>query len=107
MNCPLPAGSGMKEIGGAVLDKLLPVAAKFRPDLVMISAGFDSRVGDPLGRFQLTDADFASLTKHLMQFADAYCGGRVVSVLEGGYNLGGLASAVKTHLETLMDHPPA
>ena len=90
-----------------MLDKLLPVAAKFQPDLVMISAGFDSRVGDPLGRFQLTDADFASLTKHLMHFADSYCGGRIVSVLEGGYNLGGLASAVKAHLEALMDHPPA
>lgn len=107
MNCPLPAGSGMKEIGSAVLDKLLPVAAKFRPDLVMISAGFDSRAGDPLGRFQLTDADFASLTKHLMDFAHSYCGGRIVSVLEGGYNLGGLASGVKAHLETLMDHSPA
>ncbi|MFZ4766986.1 MAG: histone deacetylase [Roseimicrobium sp.] len=102
MNCPLPAGSGMKEIGSAVLDRLLPVAAKFKPDLVMISAGFDSRVGDPLGRFQLTDEDFAGLTKHLMDFADSYCEGRLVSVLEGGYNLGGLASAVKAHVETLV-----
>lgn len=104
MNCPLPSGAGMKEIGGALLDKLLPVAAKFTPDLVMISAGFDSRVGDPLGRFQLTDENFAELTRQLMRFADSYCEGRIVSVLEGGYNLGGLASAVKTHVETLMEH---
>jgi acetoin utilization deacetylase AcuC-like enzyme len=91
----------MKEIGGAYLDRLLPAAAKFKPDLVMISAGFDSRAGDPLGRFQLADADFAALTKHFMAFADSSCEGRLVSVLEGGYNLGGLASAVKTHVETL------
>jgi acetoin utilization deacetylase AcuC-like enzyme len=107
MNFPLPGGSGMKEIGGAFLDHLLPAAAKFKPDLVMISAGFDSRAGDPLGRFQLTDEDFAALTRHLMAFAAANCGGRLVSVLEGGYNLGGLASSVKTHVETLMDHAAA
>jgi acetoin utilization deacetylase AcuC-like enzyme len=107
MNFPLPSGSGMKEIGGAFLDRLLPAAAKFKPDLVMISAGFDSRAGDPLGRFQLTDEDFAALTKHLLAFADSHCGGRLVSVLEGGYNLGGLASAVKTHVETLVDHAAA
>ena len=83
------------------------MSALEKADLVMISAGFDSRVGDPLGRFQLTDADFASLTKHLMQFADSECEGRIVSVLEGGYNLGGLASAVKSHVETLMDHAGA
>lgn len=103
MNLPFAGGAGLKEIGGAFLDRLLPAAAKFKPDLVMISAGFDSRVGDPLGRFTLTDADFATLTKHLMEFADSYCEGRLVSVLEGGYNLGGLSSAVKTHVETLME----
>jgi acetoin utilization deacetylase AcuC-like enzyme len=104
MNFPLAEGAGVKEIGGAILDRLLPAASKFKPDLVMISAGFDSRLGDPLGRFQLTDADFVALTKHLMSFADSYCEGRVVSVLEGGYNLGGLASAVKAHVAALMDH---
>jgi acetoin utilization deacetylase AcuC-like enzyme len=107
MNFPLPAGSGMKEIGGAIVDRLLPAASKFKPDLVMISAGFDSRMGDPLGRLQLTDDDFVSLTKHLMSFADSHCEGRIVSVLEGGYNLGGLASAVKSHVGALMDHPSA
>jgi acetoin utilization deacetylase AcuC-like enzyme len=102
MNFPLPGGSGIQQIGGAFVDRLLPAAEKFKPDLVMISAGFDSRINDPLGRFQLTDSDFAQLTKHLMDFADRNCNGRIVSVLEGGYNLGGLASAVKTHVETLM-----
>ena len=104
MNFPLPEGAGIKEIGGVFLDRLLPVAAKFKPDLVMISAGFDSRINDPLGRFQLTDENFAALTKHLMDFASSYCEGRLVSVLEGGYNLGGLSSAVKAHVETLLEH---
>ena len=62
LNCPFPAGSGRKEILGAFQEKLLPAAEKFRPELVLISAGFDSRVGDPLGGFTLTDPDFADLT---------------------------------------------
>lgn len=102
INSPLPAGSGMKEIGAAFMDRLIPAAQKFKPDLVMISAGFDSRKGDPLGHFQLTDPDFAVLTKWLMQFADETCGGRIVSVLEGGYNVAGLAAGVSTHLRALM-----
>lgn len=101
INAPLPGGSGMKEIRGFLLDRVLPVAAKFKPDLVMISAGFDSRVDDPLGRFTLTDEDFSALTKELVEFAGLYCGGRVVSVLEGGYNVEGLASAVVAHVEAL------
>ena len=62
MNFPFPAGSGRAEILGAVENSLLPAMEKFRPDLVLISAGFDSRIGDPLGRFTLTDEDFADLT---------------------------------------------
>ncbi len=102
MNAPFPGGAGMKEIGGFVLDRLLPAAAKFKPDLIMISAGFDSRVDDPLGRFKLTDDDFANLTKELMKFADSECEGRIVSVMEGGYNLKGLASAVQAHVTALV-----
>ncbi|TLD70593.1 histone deacetylase [Phragmitibacter flavus] len=101
MNAPLPGGSGMKQIGAILRDQVLPVAAKFKPDLVMISAGFDSRVDDPLGRFTLTDEDFAELTRELMGFADSYCDGRVVSVLEGGYNVEGLTSAVVAHVGAL------
>ena len=66
---------------------------RFRPGLVLISAGFDSRIGDLLGRFTLTDGDFADLTRAVMEIADRHAGGRVVSVLEGGYTLSGLASA--------------
>lgn len=101
MNFPLPAGTCMKQIREAFETKLLPAIAAFKPDLIMISAGFDSRVDDPLGQFKLTDDDFASLTKLLMQAADEHCQGRLVSVLEGGYNLSGLASAVTSHVGAL------
>jgi acetoin utilization deacetylase AcuC-like enzyme len=106
MNFPFPAGSGRKEILGAVENSLAPAAERFRPDLVVISAGFDSRVGDPLGRFTLTDRDFADLTRAVMEIAARHAGGRVVSVLEGGYNLDGLASASAAHVEALMEPRP-
>jgi acetoin utilization deacetylase AcuC-like enzyme len=103
INCPLPAGTGRKDIFAAFTDKLLPAAAKFKPEMVFISAGFDSREGDPLGQFRLADADFADLTKIMLQVAKDHAGGRLVSVLEGGYNLEGLASAATAHVRALCD----
>ncbi|HLI86806.1 MAG TPA: histone deacetylase [Bryobacteraceae bacterium] len=102
MNFPFPAGSGRKEILGAVENSLLPAARKFRPDLVMISAGFDSRIDDLLGAFTLTDRDFTDLTRAVMAIAEEHAGGRLVSVLEGGYNLAGLGSAAAAHVEALL-----
>ena len=104
MNRPFPAGSGRAEILGAVQGSLLPAAERFQPDLVLISAGFDSRAGDPLGRFTLTDRDFADLTRTAIEIADRYACGRVVSVLEGGYNLAGLARAAAAHVEALLEN---
>jgi len=101
MNCPFPAGAGRHEILGAFQDKLISAAAYVRPELVLISAGFDSRAGDPLGQFQLTDADFRDLTNVMLEIADKHAGGRLVSLLEGGYNLTGLASAVHAHVSAL------
>jgi len=101
MNCPLPAGSGRDAIFGAVRDSLMPAMERFRPELVLISAGFDSRIGDHLGRFTLTDDDFVDLTRAVMEIADRSAAGRVVSVLEGGYNLEGLAAAAAAHVKTL------
>jgi acetoin utilization deacetylase AcuC-like enzyme len=101
MNFPFPAGSGRKEILGAVENALAPAAERFRPDLLLISAGFDSRIGDLLGRFTLTDRDFADLTQAVMGIAERHAGGRVVSMLEGGYSLDGLASAAAAHVEAL------
>ncbi|MBS1854299.1 MAG: histone deacetylase [Acidobacteria bacterium] len=98
MNVPLPAGSGREEILGAVEQALIPAAEEFRPELVLISAGFDSRDGDLLGRFTLSDEDFADLTAAVMGIADRWAGGRVVSMLEGGYSLEGLGSAAAAHV---------
>ena len=103
LNCPLPAGSGGAEIFSAFQDRLLPALRKFRPELILLSAGFDSRAGDPLGQFLLTDADFHDLTHLLRDAAAELCHERLVSVLEGGYHPAGLASAVKTHVTALLE----
>jgi acetoin utilization deacetylase AcuC-like enzyme len=100
-NRPFPAGAGRAEILGAFREVLVPAAERFEPQLVMISAGFDSRIGDPLGGFKLTDQDFADLTGVVLEIAGRHAGGRVVSVLEGGYNLEGLASASAAHVRRL------
>jgi acetoin utilization deacetylase AcuC-like enzyme len=102
LNCPLPAGSGREQILGAFHELLVPAAETFQPDLVMISAGFDSRAGDPLGNFFLTDQDFFDLTQLMMEVADRHADGRVVSVLEGGYNLPGLTAGVNAHARALL-----
>jgi acetoin utilization deacetylase AcuC-like enzyme len=104
INCPFPAGAGRDEILGAFEDRLVPAMEMFKPDLILISAGFDSRIGDPLGDFTLTDHDFADLTHLMMQLADKHCHGRLISFLEGGYNLRGLAKAAAAHVSTLADH---
>ena len=102
INCPFPAGSGRKEIVGAFRERLLPAAERFKPELVLVSAGFDSRIGDPLGAFTLTDEDFAELTGIVREIAAEHAGGRLVSTLEGGYSLSGLASAAASHVRALM-----
>jgi len=101
VNNPFPAGAGRKEILGAFREGLVPAAERFKPQLVMISAGFDSRAGDPLGRFTLTDQDFGGLTDVVVGIARQHASGRVVSVLEGGYSLEGLPLAVTSHLTRL------
>lgn len=101
LNIPLSAGSGMGEIGKAFRGPFTEKMKDFKPDLVIISAGFDSRQGDPLGDFTLTDSDFVDLTKILLDMAGEFADGRLVSVLEGGYNQAGLAKAVRHHVEAL------
>ena len=102
MNRPFPAGAGDDEVIGAFTDDLLPAARAFRPDLVLVSAGFDSRIGDLLGGFRMTDDGFRTLTRVMLEIADVAAGGRLVSVLEGGYSLAGLASAAHAHVEELV-----
>ena len=101
VNQPFPAGSGRNDIVVAFRTRLVPAAEQFKPQLVMISAGFDSRARDPLGQFTLADSDFSELTALVVEIARQHAGGRVVSVLEGGYSLDGLARAVDAHLSTL------
>jgi len=101
MNCPFPAGTGREDILPVYRHNLAHAADGFKPDLIMLSAGFDSRVADPLGRFTLSDSDFVELTEIVLEIADKYTGGRLVSVLEGGYNLDGLGSAAASHVKAL------
>ncbi len=101
LNVPLPAGTTIEPLRTAFRDAFLPAMDRFRPDLLILSAGFDARQGDPLGGFLLRDEDFAELTGVLGDLADRSCGGRLLSVLEGGYHLGGLAAAVDAHLAVL------
>ncbi len=102
INCPFPAGSGGREIIHAFRTILLPAAEAFQPELILLSAGFDSRVGDPLGQFTLTDADFDELTRMMTDLAARHSKNRLVSVLEGGYNLEGLGLGVEAHIRALI-----
>jgi acetoin utilization deacetylase AcuC-like enzyme len=102
LHVPLPAGSDGAAVLAAWQEQLLPAIEAFAPQFVLISAGFDGRRGDPLGDFQLDDSDFAALTRLLMGVAGRHAGGRLVSVLEGGYDLPGLAAAAAAHMGALL-----
>jgi acetoin utilization deacetylase AcuC-like enzyme len=102
LNVPLPAGSGDADLIDAFENKLRPAARAFKPDAVLISAGFDSRTGDPLGRFRVTDRGYQRLTQILLEIAQENAEGRLISALEGGYSLEGLSKAVPSHIAALM-----
>jgi acetoin utilization deacetylase AcuC-like enzyme len=102
MNVPLSAGSGGKEFRAAMADKILPFVDKFAPELILVSAGFDAHRDDPLGDLNLVEEDYAWVTAELVKLADQHAGGRVVSVLEGGYNLAALGKSVAAHVRALM-----
>lgn len=100
-NAPLPPGAGSDAFRAAWTPMLAAIRA-FAPGLIVISAGFDAHARDPLAQLRLTEADFTWLTEELCAVAQACCGGRVVSLLEGGYDLAALASSVATHVRALM-----
>jgi acetoin utilization deacetylase AcuC-like enzyme len=102
VNAPLLAGDGSMQFREAFEYVILPRIEEFRPDLLIISAGFDAHRRDPLGNLNLTEVDFGWATGKLMDVADRVNGGRVVSLLEGGYDLDGLARSVAAHVLTLM-----
>jgi len=101
LNCPLPAGAGGAELLAAMRHRLTPALREHPPDLVLVSAGFDGEAGDPLGGFALRPDDYAALTVAVLDLARQYAGGRVVSVLEGGYRLAGLSDCVAAHIGAL------
>jgi acetoin utilization deacetylase AcuC-like enzyme len=101
LNVPLPPGATDAQILEAFESKLVPAAQAFKPDFILISAGFDAMRRDLLGCFDVTPEGFAALTKVVMDLADDFCQGRIVSVLEGGYRLDGLGECVVAHLHAL------
>jgi acetoin utilization deacetylase AcuC-like enzyme len=103
INVPLPAGSTDADYLRAFKDKLEPAALTFSPDFVLISAGFDAHEDDLLGGMRVTAEGFAKLTRIVKQIAEKCCRGRLVSVLEGGYHLEGMAASVEAHIRVLME----
>lgn len=101
-NAPLRAGDGGAEFRDAMSSVILPALDAFGPDMVIISAGFDAHHRDPLGSLRLAEEDFAWATLQLMEAAEIHAGGRIVSVLEGGYDLQGLAASVGIHVQALL-----
>ena len=102
VNAPLRAGDGGEAFREAFTQAILPRLDDFRPDLVIVSAGFDAHYRDPLGNLNLDEVDFAWATQRLMDIAQRRCGGRLVSLLEGGYDLEGLGRSVAAHVGALM-----
>ena len=102
VNAPLRAGDGGEAFKAAMTERILPRLESFGPDLVIISAGFDAHRRDPLANLNLVEEDFGWATGKLMEVADRRAGGRLVSLLEGGYDLRGLSSSVATHVRRLM-----
>jgi len=102
VNAPLEAGSGAAAFQQAWEGRILPALDAFDPDFILISAGFDAHKADPLGGLNLSEEDFAWVTEALSAVAARRCGGRVVSVLEGGYDLPALAASVAAHVSVLM-----
>ena len=102
VNVPLPAGAGGTEFRAAWGERILPALDRFAPELVIISAGFDAHAADPLAQLEVETEDFIWLTEEFLAIADRHAKGRVVSVLEGGYDLDALAESVSTHVQTLM-----
>jgi acetoin utilization deacetylase AcuC-like enzyme len=102
-NVPMSPGAGDKEFLDVFKARLTTVARASRPDLILISAGFDGMRNDLLGVFDITPDGFAALTRVVVDLADELCEGRIVSVLEGGYHLDGLAASVVAHVKTLQE----
>jgi acetoin utilization deacetylase AcuC-like enzyme len=101
VNVALPARSGGELFRAAVTDQWLPALQAFKPQMIFISAGFDGHREDDMGNLGLVEADYAWVTQQIVDVAARHCQGRIVSVLEGGYDLSSLARSVAAHLKVL------
>jgi len=103
VNVPLPAGTGGNEFRDAVESHWLPALRDFKPELIFISAGFDAHAEDSMGGFNLVDDDYIWVTKAISKIANEYSAGRIISMLEGGYDLASLARSATEHVRVLME----
>ncbi|HEX8922554.1 MAG TPA: hypothetical protein VF766_13860, partial [Pyrinomonadaceae bacterium] len=102
LNIPVRAATRAQEQRSMLDAALEEMSQRFKPDIIFISAGFDAHEADPLGQLLLTDEDFTLMTRAVKQWAASACQGRVISCLEGGYNLGTLGGTVRSHVRELM-----
>jgi len=102
VNVPLAARTGGEAMRAAVLDRWLPALDEFRPQMIFISAGFDAHREDDMANLGWVESDYAWITRHLKDVAERHCGGRIVSTLEGGYDLSALPRSVAAHLKVLL-----
>ena len=102
VNVPLPPGAGSEEFRAAMAEGVLPALRRFAPEFLLVSAGFDAHQADPLAQLRFQDEDYAWATAELKRVAGECCAGRLVSTLEGGYDLSALASSAAAHVAALM-----
>lgn len=102
LNCPMAAGAGDSDYEQAFINLILPKIDDFKPDMVLLSAGFDAHIADPLAQIRLSTDFFSWMSQRMMEVADKYANGRLLSMLEGGYNLTTLPLCVEAHLTALM-----
>ncbi len=104
LNCPMPAGATDQDYQTAFMRQILPTLDDFKPEFILISAGFDGHQADPLANINLSTDSFIWMTERIMEKANQHCNNRVISLLEGGYHLQALSLCVGKHLETLLQH---
>ena len=102
-NAPISAGTNSEDFLEIFSNKILKNVDKFKPEIILISAGFDAHKRDPLASINLESEDYYSLTKSIVEIANRYCNGRVISFLEGGYDLLALSECIKAHLKGLSE----
>ncbi len=103
LNVPMSAGTSERAYLDAFKEKVVAAVDDFEPDVLLVSAGFDTHRDDPIADLNMTEAGYATLTRWLKDVADKCCNGRIISALEGGYNLNALQSSVATHVKTLSE----